>query len=390
MRLLFVADGRSPIALNWISYFVQVGHEVHLASSFPCKPELNLASCSVLPLPLSPGGEIAGNASGIRRFIPVRLRSALRQRLVPLALPRTAKVLRQRVADIQPDLVHAMRIPYEGMLAALAELETPLLVSVWGNDFTYHAKATPLMSHYTRMTLGRANALHTDCQRDRHLAHSWGYAKDRPCAVMPGNGGVQLEYFHPQPADMPQLPLVINPRGLRAYVRNDTFFQSVPLVMQRVPEVQFICPAMHGESEALRWVERLGIHKAVTLLPRQTRPQMAELFRQARVAVSITEHDGTPNTLLEAMACGCFPIAGDIETSHEWIKPGVNGYLVQPDDVVGLAEAISCALENSEMRIKAAAINQQLVKERAEYQQVMSQAEKLYQELREKSVQSVS
>lgn len=44
---------------------------------------------------------------------------------------------------------------------------------------------------------------------------------------------------------------------------------------------------------------------------------MAYLFRLADVTVSLSEDDGTPNTLLEAVACGCFPIAGDIESVRE-------------------------------------------------------------------------
>ena len=53
MRILFVADGRSPIALNWIRYFIAAGHAVHLASSFPCQPEPGLASFTVVPVALS-------------------------------------------------------------------------------------------------------------------------------------------------------------------------------------------------------------------------------------------------------------------------------------------------------------------------------------------------
>jgi len=50
MKILFVADGRSPIALNWMSYFVDTAHEVHLASTFACKPDLNLASFHLVPV----------------------------------------------------------------------------------------------------------------------------------------------------------------------------------------------------------------------------------------------------------------------------------------------------------------------------------------------------
>jgi hypothetical protein len=44
VRILFVADGHSPIARNWIAHFVEAGHEVHLASTFPTGPDLPLAS----------------------------------------------------------------------------------------------------------------------------------------------------------------------------------------------------------------------------------------------------------------------------------------------------------------------------------------------------------
>ncbi len=53
----------------------------------------------------------------------MRLRTALRQWLGPLTLPGAARQLRLLIDQVQPDLVHAMRIPYEGMLAALAGAE---------------------------------------------------------------------------------------------------------------------------------------------------------------------------------------------------------------------------------------------------------------------------
>ena len=43
------------------------------------------------------------------------------------------------------------------------------------------------------------------------------------------------------------------------------------------------------------------------------------------MTVSPSTHDGTPNTLLEGMACGSFPIVGDLESLREWIEPGLTG-----------------------------------------------------------------
>jgi|ERR1035441_9060880 hypothetical protein len=46
MRICFIADARSPIAKNWITYFVQRCHEVHVISSYPCSRE-NYPNASV-------------------------------------------------------------------------------------------------------------------------------------------------------------------------------------------------------------------------------------------------------------------------------------------------------------------------------------------------------
>ena len=61
-------------------------------------------------------------------------------------LKSSARRLQELIRRLQPELVHAMRIPYEGMVAALARPSMPLLISVWGNDFTLHARSTPLMA----------------------------------------------------------------------------------------------------------------------------------------------------------------------------------------------------------------------------------------------------
>ena len=389
MRLLFVADGRSAIALNWISYFVATGHEVHLVSTYPCQPELRLSSLEVIPVAFSGaaglGAQPAATGRGVRRLLPVGLRTAIRQWLGPLSLSSAARRFTEVVARIRPDLVHAMRIPYEGMLASSAgELAVPLLVSVWGNDFTLHAPSNSLMGRFTRRALRAANALHADCQRDIRLASRWGYAAGKPSIVLPGGGGVQLDVFYPPPAEdaaSSQAPLVVNPRGFRAYVQNRAFFQAVPLVLRNHLQARFLCPAMAGESQAQRWVAELGIAGSVDLLPPLTRPEMAALFRRAQVAVSPTTHDGTPNTLLEAMASGCMPVAGDLEPLREWITPGENGLLVDPCDPQALARAVITALDDAALRQAAREINTRLVAERADYRRVMQQAENFYRQL---------
>ncbi len=380
MRLLFVADGRSPIAQNWIRHFVDRGDEVHLASTFACSVDFPLNGLEITSVAFS-ALKKATQRPGTASARTLSLRTVIRHWFGPVTIYRAAQRLRGFIEKVQPDLVHAMRIPYEGMLAADAYTGAPLIVSVWGNDFTLHAPSTRLMRHYTRWTMQVADGLHADCHRDIRLAREWEFSVEKPNLVAPGNGGVRSDIFYPgaQPVEE---PIIINPRGFRPYIRNDTFFKAIALVLAKQPNAKFICALMAGDSQAMQWIRELNIGHAVELLRPLSHRQMADVFRRTQIVVSPSTHDGTPNSLLEGLACGCFPIAGDLESIREWITPGENGLLFDSTNPQSIAAAILSGLENKSLRNKAAHLNQKIIATRAEYKQNMERAEEFYEEVK--------
>jgi glycosyltransferase involved in cell wall biosynthesis len=377
MKLLYVVDARSPIALNWIRHFAERGDEVHIASTFQGNPDFPIKSLEMTPVAFSAVKKPTQRpGSGSARALG--LRTALRHWFGPLTVRRAAQRLRAYVQRVAPDLIHAMRIPYEGMLAADAYTGIPLIVSIWGNDFTLHAPSTAMMSHYTRWTMRVADALHADCQRDVRLAGEWGFSGEKPHWVAPSNGGIRSDVFYPNQKPVEE-PIILNPRGFRPYVRNDSFFKAIPLVLAKYPKAKFICSAMAGEAQAVQWMRELKIENSVELLAPMPHVKMANVFRRAQVVVSPSIHDGTPNTLLEGMACGCFPVAGDLESIREWITPEENGLLFDSNDPQSIAEAIIQALENKNLRNKAAGLNREMISARAEYRSNMQRVEGFYE-----------
>jgi len=376
MKVLFVVDGRSPIALNWIRHFVERGDDVSIASTFPCTVDLPIKSLTVIPVAFS-AFKKADQRPGSASARSLNLRTGLRQWLGPLTIRPAAQKLRDFIKEIKPDLVHAMRIPYEGMIAADAYAGIPTLVSIWGNDFTLHAPSSPLMRHYTRWTMQVADAIHADCHRDIRLAKVWGVDRSKPTLVAPGNGGVRTDVFYP-PGKPVEEPIILNPRGFRPYVRNDTFFKAIPHVLEKHPDAKFLCSSMAGEPQAIQWIRELNINHAVELLDLMPHEKTAQVYRRAQILVSPSVHDGTPNTLLEGMACGCFPLAGDLESIREWITPGINGLLFDPNDSQSIAAAIVHAIENKNLRGSAAGLNQEIISTRAGYAGTMQRVEEYY------------
>ena len=394
MRLLFVADGRSPTALNWLRYWIEMGHETHLISTYLCNPPSGLSSFHILPVAFGgmAGGQAMTATDAIRKPGPVsRLRGLLRQLryfLGPLSLPSYQKRFRVLVAEIRPDLVHALRIPFEGMLAAVTPPGIPLVVSVWGNDITLHAHGSFLMAAQTRHTLKRADGLLADTLRDIRLGQEWGFSSERPTLVVPGSGGIRLEELAGSASEkgietlfqeMPDGPIVVNSRGQRpGSLRQDVFFQAIPLVLEKIPQVVFVCPSLASDAESGHWVDVLGIKPSTKLWPRLNQAQLWALFKRAQVFVSPSLHDGTPNSLLEAMAWGCFPVTGNIESMREWIQTGENGLLVDSTSPRSLADGIISALESPSLREAAKNKNARLIAERAEYWHGMAKVEAFY------------
>lgn len=400
MHIILVADGRSPITRNWIQMLSGLDYQISLISTFPCQPVHGVANQHTLPIAFSSmaGSQVSKSSSRGQSFIrkivshlrPILLR--IRALAAPLTILRYKKTYRQIIDQLQPDLVHALRIPYEGMLAAATPENIPVIVSIWGNDLTFHAHTSALMGVHTRRALRRANGLLADAQRDVRLAEEWGLRAGIPTDVLPGSGGLDLDEINRStgkkinlPFQLPEdRPIVVNPRGFRpGSVHQDVFFRCLPQVLEEFPQALFVCTAMQGQPQAMKWVETLKLQDNVLLLPYLGQKALWQLFSRSLVYVSLSSHDGTPNTFLEAMACGTFPVVGDIESLQEWLENGENGLLVDPTRVDMAANAIKRALRDKNLRQQARQKNIRMLKKRAELKVVRKKAKKFYEQFQD-------
>ncbi len=95
---------------------------------------------------------------------------------------------------------------------------------------------------------------------------------------------------------------------------------------------------------------------ALGLLPsalefRDSTPHMPEIFRTADICVLTSDHEGTPNVLLEAMASGLPVVATKVGGVPEIVSHGKTGFLVDPEDSDGLTAAAAELIRNPELRL---------------------------------------
>lgn len=407
MRICYVADYRSPIARQWIDGVAALGHDVRVISSRPTDDDGFSLTLGLETIPLGPAALLqdlrqrrrgrAGASADVARAPGTGLASSANphaqriSRLVgPYELRRHVTALRRSVLSSKPDVVHAMRLPYEGMASAMSLRQSglPLVTSIWGNDLTLHAPGSRAMRRATRTALGAVTALHADCHRDIALAHDWGLPPTAPTLVVPSAGGINRRSFFPGASPLRRqlgIPdsatVIVNARGVREYVDLPSFFAAASMVLESLPQVHVICVGLRGHPASEQWLATTPHASRVHLLPTTSHEGMPDVFRAGDIVASLTAHDGTPNSLLEALATGCFPVVGPVASVLEWVTDGENALVVPYDDAPKIAATISRAVQDRGLRDAAALINAALVDERADLHQGLRRAIAFYESL---------
>jgi glycosyltransferase involved in cell wall biosynthesis len=95
---------------------------------------------------------------------------------------------------------------------------------------------------------------------------------------------------------------------------------------------------------------RLNVAERVQVTGWVKREDLPKLYQEADIFVLPSRVDGTPSALLEAMAAGLPVIGTRMPNTEEAVVDGTTGFLVAPEDVNGLAKAITALFNDTGLR----------------------------------------
>jgi glycosyltransferase involved in cell wall biosynthesis len=370
LRILLYADMRTSHALRWEAGLRDAGIDVRAVSSqlvnshevAQRKDTAALLRQLVVQTGINQRVRALAARSGRRgehgptnstdpRVDPLQVLDTL---LARARLRGQVRHLRKEASMFDPDVVHGLRIPYEGLTALAAVRERPVVISSWGQDFSLQASSDPWLRAWMERKLPSASGLHVDNEADIALAQAFGYSPDRPVLHAAGNFGVDRDLFYPGPRAGTHV--ILYPRGRRRYVRHQTFLAMVRAFRGR-DKVRFIGVGLAGDTESEALARAVG-PQFLLLTPELDRPDFARLMREASVVVSPATSDGTPNSLLEAFACGAFVMVGTTASTSALISPTVVGVSLDPLDAQAWVEGLMTALRGDALE-RALRINPQ-------------------------------
>jgi glycosyltransferase involved in cell wall biosynthesis len=111
------------------------------------------------------------------------------------------------------------------------------------------------------------------------------------------------------------------------------------------------------------------------------RADTIELYQSLDLFALSSLREGLPNVVLEAMALGVPILATRIAGLPRLIQHGRNGWLVEPDDVEGLADGLRRCLEDSAMRCRLGQAGRQTVTSQYDFETRMQKFAALFDEL---------
>lgn len=282
-------------------------------------------------------------------------------------------------------IVHVQTSSYasfwrKSIFIALAFLfRRPVVVSLHGGGFRefYADTCGPLGKWWARTVIGKAACFIV-------LTEAW---QRWVLSVVPGARVRIIPNLCPDPArnsipaEFDAVPRVLFLGRLEEEKGFHDLLLAVACVREQVPGIRLVCGGMGDDNQVRRWIDEAGVVDIVELRGWVSGAAKQACFDGATLLVLPSHVENLPMVIIEAMAAGLPVVASKVGGIPDVIAHGMEGLLVAPGDVAGLADALACLLRDSSLRERMAWNARRTYENRYSPRRVVPQLEAVYLEL---------
>ncbi len=354
MKICFFADGGSIHTVRWCTHFQKLGHEVHLISF----NKVEIPNVKVHVVDVGKVNVSGGNWKVLFKFRKVK----------------------KLVAEISPDIFHSLYATSYGITGALVGFH-PYVITALGTDVLISPQQSKLYKALLKFAFSKADWITAMSDFMKKVIEEMGVASDKVSTVP---FGIDPAVFNSNTRNVPKDKFIVtSTRNFEAIYNIPHLINAIANIRNEIPNLQLNligAGSLKSELEALIDIRKLNDH--VKFLGKLSQPEIASILNTSQVFVSVSLSDGNNISLNEAMACGTFCIATEIPANIQWITDSVNGFLVQIDDVDGLAGKIVEAYKRyDQLQEKAIPVNKKIILEKGIWSTNMLVVENKYKSL---------
>jgi glycosyltransferase involved in cell wall biosynthesis len=290
------------------------------------------------------------------------------KKIVPFLEVTSNEALEEIILEIQFDVIHSFEMQscsYPILKTMQKYPNIKWLYSCWGSDLYYYQQ---FPNHLKRIkkVLKRINYLHTDCTRDLVLARKLGFSGTH-VGVIPGGAGYNLNLLDEFKQPIYQRKIILVKGYEHQFGRGLNIVKALHLLQYEIQDFDVVVFGAH--TKVIDYIE--FNHLNFKFFDRQvlSHQELMALMGKSLLYIGNSISDGMPNTLLEAIVMGVFPIQSNPGgASAEVIKNGINGYLINDsEDIQAIKNTIAETIFNVKLIENAAEINQKITVERLDY-----------------------
>ncbi|QEF99619.1 Putative teichuronic acid biosynthesis glycosyltransferase TuaC [Stieleria maiorica] len=258
--------------------------------------------------------------------------------------------------QFQFDLVDAHWVYPSGAAAAKVarQFNVPVCMTGRGEDMT-RFPSMPMKGKSIRRALRAADALIGVSRQISQAMIQHGAEAERVTTIA---NGVDIEKFRPLssrasrqrlglPTDRKILLTVGDRLALKGF---HVVIESLPQILQQHPDAMYVCvggPGRHGRDysdQIQALIQRLGLQDRVMIAGPQDHDSLVDWYNSADLYVLASSREGSPNVLLEALACGTPAVATTVGGATDEVIDGVTGFLMEQRTSETAANVITKAL----------------------------------------------
>jgi teichuronic acid biosynthesis glycosyltransferase TuaC len=281
------------------------------------------------------------------------------------------------------DVIHAHGALPCGHAAALLsrELDVPFVVTVHGLDVFSTNQVRGLAGEWadrvSRLVYQSARSIICVSQRVRD--QFIGNMPDPASATVIHNG-VDSELFCPADSTAPS-HTILSVGNLIPTKGHALLVRAFSQIGERFP--QFVLEIV-GEGQELprlrKLVRNLTIAHKVHFLGRQNRRDVARAMQGCALFALPSSYEGLGCAYLEAMSAGKAVIGCRGQGIGDVIEHGVNGWLIQPDNLEEMITALSLLLSNAQLRCKLGRAARATIVQNFTFEHQADQLNRVYRE----------
>ena len=275
----------------------------------------------------------------------------------------------EQLLEIKPDVVHSfvMFIACAPILQVMKKYpKIKWIYSSWGSDMYFLLNSEKHLEQAEEV-LPEIDFLFTDCDRDYKIAKEHGF-KGEFLGSFPGGGGFDLKDFenYRKPLKEKRILLIKGYQGDLG--RCIQVLQAVEVLKKELMNYKVV--VFGGAPEVMEYVSQspVGDWKNFKIYSKLSHQRVLKLMGEALLYIGNSISDGMPNTLLEAIISGAFPIQSNPGgASAEIIKDGFNGLLIEDaENVHEIRELLKKAISEEMDIFKGICYNLQEISPRLE------------------------